>query len=651
MNLEGRALDYHQSKENTFWHTLFFVMLFALTVAVTAFLLSAVISFAIYSEAMDKSIVIDGIQSSEFLLVFASVAAIIIAFMIVIAFIKVAHIRLKGGSVIAKMLGAEPLPNDTKNNNYKRLRNVVEEMAIASGLPVPPIYIIKDESTINAFVAGYTPSDAAVTVTKGALLHLNRDELQGVIGHEFAHIKNNDMQLNTNMTTWISIIMGVYNLGWYIVRSSRSRSSSRSRGNGKIAILGLAITGIGLLGLFFGRLARSTVNRQREYFADISAVRLTRQQTGIAGALKKIAILDKNAQADKLLDNYSHMMFTNPSLNFSLTDTHPPILDRIKKIEPQFDPRELIDLKRKWEQKGPNGILEDKKSSSSREEQTQKAMAMLGAMVAGQHAIHHSMRVNKIDLSKALITNIPEKIKAAARNQFSAAPVLLSLLMERDGEYTFKLQIEAIRREYDDKMAELTREFYRSTSLLERIYRLPLAAICYPGISKLTDEQKQKLLTTIDAVIKADNNVSMYEYCLSHLLKHHLKQSMYPSESILDGKKTLSDIKPALKTLMTMLAQVDAVSPESAYQSYQIGMQYMFKEGIPIFQPDPLTPTDLDPIWPDLASLTHDEKGKLLAAMVMVIQRDGNTNQAERELLRTISSAINYPIPALSAEA
>ncbi|MBS0571612.1 MAG: M48 family metallopeptidase, partial [Proteobacteria bacterium] len=249
-----------------------------------------------------------------------------------------------GGGVVARQLGATFVEADTTNFAHKRLRNVVEEIAIASGVPVPEIYVLEGETAINAFAAGYTPADAAVTVTQGCLDKLKREELQGVIAHEFSHVLNGDMRLNIRL---MGVLFGILVIG--IIGRKIAANTGRSRDSGYAVLIGIAILAIGYIGVFFGRLIKAGISRQREYLADASAVQFTRQTNGICGALKKIGALPAGSKLDSgETEEVAHMLFGDGVGYSALFATHPPLVSRIKVMEPQFDPAEFDAIARAW---------------------------------------------------------------------------------------------------------------------------------------------------------------------------------------------------------------------------------------------------------------------------------------------------------------
>jgi Zn-dependent protease with chaperone function len=271
----------------------------------------------------------------------AGVAAITIVFIGLASLYRVVSLR-GGGARIARELGANPLPPDASDPLRRRLRNVVEEMAIASGVPVPDIYVLEQEGGINAFAAGYFPQDAVVAVTRGALEQLDRDELQGVVGHEFSHILNGDMRLNVRMLGPLFGITILGLLGRSLLRNLRLQrsigSSRKSSGALPVVLVAAGLVVVGWVGVTAARMIKAGVSRQREYLADASAVQFTRQPQGIAGALKKIGGIQEHSwftRADS--EEVNHMLFATGAPLRGWFATHPPLDKRIQRLDPEFN--------------------------------------------------------------------------------------------------------------------------------------------------------------------------------------------------------------------------------------------------------------------------------------------------------------------------
>ncbi|MDE2360235.1 MAG: M48 family metallopeptidase, partial [Betaproteobacteria bacterium] len=343
-------MDFFAHQENARRHTRRMVVLFVLAVTAIVIAIDAavVIAFGLLQQRTDGSTALP-------VGTLVGVSLAVVAVIALASLFRMASLR-DGGGAVARGLGATLVPPDTADPALRRLRNVIEEIAIASGVPVPEIYVLEHEPGINAFAAGFSPADAAVCVTQGCLERLNRDELQGVIAHEFSHVLNGDMRINIRLMGLVFGILVLSVIGRQILNagywggigigSSRGR---RDNNGGALVFVGIALLVVGGIGVFFGRLIKASVSRSREALADASAVQYTRQTSGIAGALKKIGALEAgSALTETHGEEVSHMLFGEAGGYSALFATHPPLLDRIRTLEPGFDPRELERLARDW---------------------------------------------------------------------------------------------------------------------------------------------------------------------------------------------------------------------------------------------------------------------------------------------------------------
>ena len=269
-----------QARKNTKVLVVYFVIAVACIIA-SVYLASLLIFYGIQSRQQPGAPTPALVLWDPKLFLYAALGTLVVV--VVGSLYKTATLA-KGGSAVAEALGGRFVNPNTTHLEERKLRNVIEEMAIASGLPVPKIYVLDDETGINAFTAGHAPGDAAIGVTRGCMTLLNRDELQGVIGHEFSHILNGDMRLNLRL---MGVIFGILCLAVIgrILLYSRSRSS---KDKNPLMLLGLALIVIGAIGVFFGRLIQAALSRQREFLADASSVQFTRNPAGLSGALQKI---------------------------------------------------------------------------------------------------------------------------------------------------------------------------------------------------------------------------------------------------------------------------------------------------------------------------------------------------------------------------
>lgn len=362
----------------------------------------------------------------------------------------------KGGRTIAELLGGKLVPQSTTTHKERQLLNIVEEMAIAAGMPIPKVYLL-NESAINAFAAGKSHNNAVIGVTKGALAQLTRDELQGVIAHEFSHILNGDMRLNIRLMGVLHGILLIGIIGEHIVRSLRYKSSRNSKGGGgAIIMLGIGLIVIGYTGTFFGRWIKAVVSRQREYLADASAVQFTRNKDTIAGALKKIGGLDEGSLLQTpSASEYSHAYFASGVSVFleSMFATHPPLSKRIKQIDPGWNGR-FVAPKIK-EQNEP-----EKQSNTTASSNIAGVVVSTAVLSTIEQAISQIGVVDesKIEYAHQLISGLPKSLHDASQSPFSARAIIYCLLIREQKD---KIKAWELLTEHADKgMPELTKEFY-----------------------------------------------------------------------------------------------------------------------------------------------------------------------------------------------
>src|SRR5262245_61747605 len=432
-----------------------------------------------------------------------------------------------GGQSVALMLGAKEITGPTSDLREKRLRNVVEEMAIAAGLPVPPVYVLEEEEGINAFAAGYAPGDAIVAVSRGSLNYLTRDELQGVVGHEFSHILNGDMRLNIRLIALVFGIMGIAIIGEFLIRStSRSSSSDRKGGGGQVMLIGLGLFILGWAGAFFGNLIKAAVSRQREYLADASSVQFTRNPDGIAGALKKIGGLEKGPNLDNAnVGEVSHMCFADALLEKRITGlfaTHPPLDDRIHRVDPNWD-GEFPKVERVGvsavEEKGPQA--ERVPPFGAMPTLPGVPQVPLPVLVAG--ADEAVARIGKVTPAQAtyaadMRAAIPKPLREAAREPFSARALIYCLLLDRSAEVR-KTQLDRLQAEADPRDVTETLRLDPSVAELPDAARLPLIDLTMPALRRMSPAQHDVFRRQVDQLTAADMCVSVFEYALSCVLE------------------------------------------------------------------------------------------------------------------------------------
>ncbi|MFD0739282.1 M48 family metallopeptidase [Lysobacter koreensis] len=567
---------------------------------------------------------------------------------------RIASLR-GGGEPVALQLGGVPVPEDTTDPNLRRLRNVVEEIAIASGVPVPKIYVLEHEAAINAFAAGYSPSDAVVAVTRGALERLNRDELQGVIAHEFSHILNGDMRLNIRLIGVLFGIMMLALIGRKVLE--HGRLGGRKGGIGALLVAALVAMVIGYIGLFFGRMIKAGVSRTRERLADASAVQFTRQTAGLAGALKKIGGLHEGSRLNERGDaeEVSHMLFGDgvgfSGLVFSgLFATHPPLVDRIQALEPSFRADQLDTLSRKWLSEPPHGLEEDVQMgfvAATRPASLPargSEHAITPPMVAAQVAHPGADDYRRAD---SIVGNMPQPLRALAAQRDAVMPLLLGLLMDANPAIADKQAFEVTARlgavvaEQAWSMAEV------HLAGLHPMLRLPLAALAFPVLRLRPRPELDVFLDAANAMVFTDGDVSLFEYCLGRLLTVQVRESLDPSRYARFGRRRLHDVRHEVATLLAVVAQSGHADAGSAQRAYLAGLQRVLPRDHINYAPPARGVQALDDAWMPLDALDPLAKQLLVEAITAAVSHDGRVSVVESELLRTICAVLHCPLPPM----
>ncbi|WP_027346476.1 M48 family metallopeptidase [Hamadaea tsunoensis] len=560
-----------------------------------------------------------------------------------------------GGGKVALELGGVLVPQDTTDPQLRRLRNVVEEIAIASGVAVPEVYLLPNEDGINAFAAGWSPSDAAVAVTRGTLERLNRDELQGVIAHEFSHVVNGDMRLNIRLMGLLFGILFLTVVGRWMLQFGFLSGGNRNRdnkdgGGNPLPFIGIALLVAGFIGVIAGQIIQASVSRQREYLADASAVQFTRQTAGIAGALKKIAGLTEGSQIKSARrDEVGHMLFGSGHKASSLFATHPPLLDRIKVLEPSFDPGQLDNLSRQWAASPPSGLAEDVAlgfaSAPAQPVPAQpRPVRVDSAGVVGQIAAPTNEAYQR---ASEILGEIPDAVLDRARSTATAAPVLLGLMLAADPEAR-AAQHAVLAQHAGQRLAEAAWHEGGVLAALDPQLRLPLAQIAFPALRGLPREQQEAFLQNVFAMIHADGRITAFEYCLSRLLLSDLQDAVRPKSQWRMGSRSIAESVPAVSTLLAVLAAEGASSAEDASAAYAAGAAVALP-GQPAAYTPPRGVVELEAVWDRLDALAPAEKSLVVQAAVAVIGQDGRLTVAESELLRTVCSLLHAPLPPLTA--
>jgi Zn-dependent protease with chaperone function len=583
-----------------------------------------------------------------------------------------------GGAVVAEGVGGRRLDSHTTDLNERRLLNVVEEMAIASGVPVPTVYVLDTEAGLNAFAAGLTPSDAVVAVTRGTMEKLSRDELQGVVAHEFSHILNGDMRLNVKLAAIVFGILVIGLIGRGILRGlGRGRVRVRGKGGGALAVIlaiGLAMMIIGYIGYFFGRLIQAAVSRQREFLADASAVQFTRNPGGIVGALRKIGgyALGSNLASDKAAE-IGHFFFaegTSHVLFNGLWATHPPLDTRIRAVDPQWDgkffnPATVVDVRTESFQSvgyGPPPLPADvalRRAYNIPDAPPLLPGRTLAFAPAAIMAQMGSLTPRQVDHARNLIDDLPARLRDAARN-LPEAPALIYALLTEQHEDVGDGQAALIAAHAGDDTLRLVRELLPPLAGLAADTRLVLAQLTVPVLRQLPTAAASVFSTTCQALIECDQRLSYFEFALQKMVLRHLAVAGEPA-AVTTQIYSFNAVVGEIALLLSALAwagalqgkqqtdgseSADRPAAEAAFRD-GAGQLKLIEDRLTLLDAAACEFSQLDPALDKLAGASLPIKQRLLLAGAHTVAHDGVVRDEETELLRAFAAALGCPMPPL----
>jgi len=547
-----------------------------------------------------------------------------------------------GGGVVARSLGGVRISADTTDPLQRRLLNVVEEMAIASGVPMPEVYLLEQESGINAFAAGHNTSNAAIGVTRGTLTTLNRAELQGVIAHEFSHILNGDMRLNVRLMGLLFGLLVIALIGRTVLRGATRVRGDRKGGVMIVLLIALAVLVIGYIGLFFGRLIQAAVSRSRESLADASAVQFTRDPDGLRGALVKIGASSAGSRVgNPEVEEVAHMLFA-PGMNRFFA-THPPLLERLKAIDPRFDPKEIDSARARIAAEAAVEVepapVPKAAGSKSIIDLPAAAPAVIAELVGNPGTAH-------MQLAREIRQSLPEAIVSAGRHPQSARALLLALALDSNPEIRAR-QKQVIALRLSSEIAAVTGAREPLVDALEPEQRIPALLRGFPALRQLTHEERVQLMACLNGMLPRDGNVALHSYVLRKLAQMHLRDDLNPSARV--SQLTLQAVQKDAQVLFSVLAQHGHSDETGARRAYEAGMHHLFPRERPAYGIASPWPAALDVALSRLDQLAPVAKEQLVEAMVATVTHDQQLTIGEAELLRAVCASVHCPLPPLVA--
>ena len=663
-------MNFFQEQERARQHTLVLVVIFVvailtLIVMTVLFITGLDVYFDHVPVAVFLSSPFDYVQAKYFYLTSIAVLGVVISG----SLYKYAQLS-GGGKIVAIALGGQQVNRNRANRQEQKLLNVVEEMAIASGISTPTVYLLRGDE-INAFAAGLTFDDAVIGVTQGCIDKLDRDELQGVIAHEFSHIFNGDMRLNLQLTATLHGILLIGIIGEFIFRSSGSKgsrsSSGRNKGGGGVPyflVLGAGLMVLGYVGTFFGSLIKANVSRRREYLADATAVQYTRYPRGISGALKKIAYFSSKLHSPAA-EVYSHLYFAEgvSSLFSNLTATHPPLKKRIKKVEPSWNgkfpdysrSRNIKDRKHAKEKLDKEAARKaraekvnmavagrelDQDSDVKSRRRSKKERFVQGAIAAAMMQVG-TMHEDTIEEVQKEISELDKRILDRLNEPLGAQAVLLSLLY--DGAYKDELY-GVVQEENPYLLLEFASFMREGHTGLQKQSAL-IIALAMNALKSLSIEQYQHFKKIVEAFVVVDNRVTLFEWSLQYIIQRPLELHLGVREVPKRTGTHIGAVKKEVETLYSMLVQAqyeDEVVAKEAFDKTKKAIQAGALQYIPKDQIDHAL---------FLQAVTAIERTKpviserIFEGVLHCIKLDGKVSDTENAFIHAIAQLMQVPLP------
>jgi Zn-dependent protease with chaperone function len=580
--------------------------------------------------------------------IFLGVTATVSLILLIASLFKLAELS-SGGKAVALALGGVEVPSDTHDLRQRRLLNVVEEMALASGVPVPVVFLLPQEKGINAFAAGYGPGDAVVAVSEGCLEYLSRDELQGVVAHEFSHLLNGDMHLNLRLIAILAGLLVLSQIGWMIMRvasqSSSSSSSKKNDGGAQLVLLGLGLYILGLIGLVLGNLIKAAVSRQREFLADASAVQFTRYPPGIGGALKKIGGLSKGPNLDTpRAPEASHMFFADAltTQRFSQSfATHPPLQKRIRAIDPQWDGA--------YPEVQP--VAADPSEAAGPKKGKVPPLIPGLPTLPGMGQLPIPVVLAAAD-SGAPEAPLPDPLQAAAHEPFSARSLVYALLLDRQASGR-QAQLNYLREHCEPAEYRETLRLLPLVEALAEETRLPLLDLLLPALRKMSTPQYLTFRSRVEGLVTVDQQLSLFEYCLVCVLSRCLGAAYGQRPAPQVRYRSVAALEPFVVQVLALVAWEGDDNPEKA--------QAAFRAGLAVFRGEPAGNVALPRrgectlrhFHAALVRCEHSTpalKERVVQSCAACILADRQVIPREAELFRAICAVLGVPIPPVRVE-
>jgi len=625
-------MDFFQHQDQARSQTRKLIVLFILAVLSLIVITNLLIMF-VFGYANSDALLNENILDQFDWDVFIAVAVVVSLVVLIGSLYKIAELS-SGGTAVAEALDAKLIVRGTSDLNQQRVLNVVEEMAIASGTPVPPVYLL-DESAINAFAAGFSPSDAVIGITRGAVDVLTREQLQGVIAHEFSHILNGDMRLNIRLIGVLHGILVIGTIGYYMMRGS---SRSRDKEGAGLALLGLGLMAIGYAGTFFGNMIKSAVSREREYLADASAVQFTRNPDGISGALVNIGASQfgstiNNPEAPEI----SHCLFGQGVEGFftGLFATHPPLAERIKRVKPSWDGRFIAN---KRAQKPA-----DSQEPATADGQDRKAsLAITAAAILAANT--DGLNREQLEAATSILGRLPQTFRDSVQDPYGARAVIYVLVLDTD-EQIRQRQCSHLEFNADKGMNESVAALYADRTKLEEDAFLPLIEMALPSLRQLSKPQYELFVKILERLIDMDGRVSLFEWIMSKIVRHHLDAIFSGKAAVRAKYRSVKQLTSEIGLVISLLVCNSRQGSVGREENFGSACNALGLESLALIQESEIAWHAVDAALDKLNQLLPMEKHLFMKACAAAIMADRIVQPKEAELYRMISEVLDSPVP------
>lgn len=639
-------MNFFQSQQKAKRNSFILLVLFLLAIASIVLLLNLFLIYVWYF--YDKGVVFPSLEeylnsfSWEF---FLEVLGAVLAFITLVSVYKFKELS-RGGHVIAEALGGELISPTTLDYKEKQLLNIVEEIAIASGIPSVPVYVLQ-ESSINAFVAGLTYNDAVIGVTSGALRWLTREELQGVIAHEFSHIFNGDMRLNIQTTGLLHGILIFGHIGDTMLEMMTSSHKYVIRPNSPNFVIFLIAYGFlffGSIGKFFGNMIKSLISKQREFLADASAVQYTRSQ-GLVDALKKIGAHKKHSYIkNKQAKIYSHFYFSN-GIESSLFQTHPPLQERIKRLDPRWN-GEFIATSTKEEKRDAELVSGEETPLQKQKRFKQELFGTL-AVVSVLSELENIGQPSNFHVKKAheLLTSIPPLLLSMTKEPFSAQAIIFAFLLQWPNELLF--EEESLLEKRHKALYTEVKKAQMELNGLSQNYYLHLIQLCLPALKTMSKLQYNYFKEMFLRWIYTNQKLSLFEWSLKHLIFYPLEISFNVIDTPKERYSNIYSIKKELELFLSVLAYSHSVDKERAEYLFEKAKLAVGEKSLSFHIPKGFVRSDYELLDQAILKIQQSKlmlRKKIFIMAVTCLSVDEKISAKNTKVLYAIATTLGLPL-------